>query len=88
MTRYEILVDYEDEYHIMETTLKRITMLAHQAVLFEKIKQKINEEEGDRIEKIAEILVNGSRNYVRPESELDRWINESEEELIGAEDED
>ena len=86
MTRYEVFV-HQDEYEVMETTMKRITMLAHQYVLFEKIKQKINEQEGERLEKIAEIVVNNSKSYIEPESDLDRGTEDSEDDLMGSEEE-
>ena len=50
-----------DFYDVMERRLMWMTMMAHKAVLFEKIKQKIEQQEGAKLEKIADLLIDASK---------------------------
>ena len=73
MTQYETCEGCcdSDFYGAMESRLMAMTFWAHKAVLFEKIKQRIDKEEGEKLEKIAELLVDASKN---------KWKNRQEAE--------
>ena len=49
MTEYEVCqCESGDIYDAMESRLMQMTFWAHKTVLFEKIKQKIEEQEGEK----------------------------------------
>lgn len=60
-----------DFYDVVEQRLMQMTFWAHKEVLFEKIKDKIEKEEGAKLEKIADLLVSASKEKAdkRQESE-------------------
>ena len=45
----------------MESQLMCMAYLAHRAILYEKIKQRIEHQEGEKLDKIAELLVEASK---------------------------
>lgn len=82
MTQYEVCAtSCSDSYDVMESRLMQMTYWAHKAVLFEKIKQKIEEQEGKKLEKIAELLVEASRNRLQNNKEASRRRDTLEEQL-------
>ncbi len=74
----------EDMYDLMEHRLMQMTFWAHKEVLFEKIKQKIEQQEGEKLEKIAELLVEASRNKMKRAQEADAKSGEMREKLKDA----
>ena len=77
----------EDMYDLMEHRLMQMTFWAHKEVLFEKIKQKIEQQEGEKLEKIAELLVEASRNKMKRAQEADAKTEEIKDKLREALDE-
>jgi len=77
----------EDMYDLMEHRLMQMTFWAHKEVLFEKIKQKIEQQEGEKLEKIAELLVEASRNRTKRAQEADAKTEEIKDKLREALDE-
>ncbi|MBI4162125.1 MAG: hypothetical protein HY513_00450 [Candidatus Aenigmarchaeota archaeon] len=65
-----------DFYDVMERRLMWMTMMAHKAVLFEKIKQKIEEKEGAKLDKIAGLLVEASKAREENERQTTRQIED------------
>ena len=65
----------------------QMTFWAHKEVLFEKIKQKIEQQEGEKLEKIAELLVEASRNRTKRAQEADAKTEEIKDKLREALDE-
>lgn len=51
----------EDFYDALEHRLMTMTFWAHKEVLFEKIKQEIEKQEGKKLEEIAKLLIDASR---------------------------
>ncbi|HLC76572.1 MAG TPA: hypothetical protein VJH04_00035 [archaeon] len=49
--------DSGDYYDFLEKKLMAMTFWAHKQVLFDKIKEKIAKEEGEKLDRIAELLV-------------------------------
>jgi hypothetical protein len=54
-----------DFYKFMEQKLMQMTFWAHKEVLFEKIKQKITETEGEKLDKIADLLVDAGKDKLK-----------------------
>ena len=65
-----------DFYDVMERRLMWMTMMAHKAVLFEKLKQKIEQQEGAKLEKIADLLVEASKAKDENEKQSNRQIED------------
>ena len=76
--RYEVCGESceESAYDAMESEMARMTLLAHKAALFERIKQKIEQEEGEKLDKIAALLVGESRSRMKEEREADKEYEE------------
>lgn len=66
----------EEVYDIMEHRLMQMAMMAHREVLFDKIKERIEKQEGEKLEKIAELLVESSRNSIN--SQINRHEKKKE----------
>lgn len=54
-------MESRDRYDIMEQRLMQMTFWAHKAALFERIKQKIEKEEGKELDKLADLLIANSK---------------------------
>ena len=83
---YEVCVENcncgeRDFYDVMESTLMRATYWAHKQVLFEKIKQEIEKQEGAKLEKIAQLLVEASQNRWKSEQDAEKKSEELKEKL-------
>ena len=65
----------------MENRLMQLTFWAHKTVLFEKIKQQIEKEEGKNLEKMAEILVQELKNRVEAGKNTEKSQGEFQEKL-------
>ena len=81
MSEYEICMancscSDKDFYDVMESKLMQMTYWAHKAVLYEKIKEQIEKQEGAKLQRIAELLVEASQN---------RWKDMKESENKGEE---
>jgi len=74
-------VEYEDSHDFLESRLMRMTFWAHKAVLFDKIKQKIEEQEGEKLDKIADLLVQASKEKWETEQETDKKRDEFSKKL-------
>lgn len=79
MTEYQVCVENcgcgsegADFYEVMESKLMQMTFWAHKEVLFEKIKDKIKEEEGDKLDKIADLLVEASNSKWKSRQEAEK----------------
>ena len=70
-----------DFYDVMERRLMWMTMMAHKAVLFEKLKQKIEQQEGAKLEKIADLLVEASKTREENEKQSSRQIEDFKEKF-------
>ena len=70
-----------DFYDIMEQRLMWMTMMAHKTVLFEKLKQKIEQQEGAKHEKIADLLVDASKASAEREKQSSRQIEDFKEKF-------
>jgi len=81
MTEYEVCQCESDVYDAMESRLMQMTFWAHKAVLFEKIKKKIEEQEGEKLEKIADILVEASRIRAKTGQEAEKDKQELNDKL-------
>lgn len=81
MSEYDICQCESDIYDTMESRLMQMTFWAHKAVLFEKIKQKIEEQEGEKLEKIADLLVEASRIRAKTEQEAEKNKQELKDKL-------
>lgn len=69
-----------DFYDALEARLMQMTYFAHKEVLFEKIKQKIQEQEGAKLDRIVDLLIESSKNN----SEIERQSEQRSEELQNA----
>ncbi|MBI2971824.1 MAG: hypothetical protein HYY37_05385 [Candidatus Aenigmarchaeota archaeon] len=78
---YELCMAEADFYDEMESRLMQMTLWAHKAVLFEKIKQKIEQQEGGKLDTIAELLVEASRNRLESERALEKSRDTFKEKL-------
>ncbi len=67
----------QSRYEIMEQRLMQMTFWAHKAALFEKIKEKIEKEEGKNLEQLADLLIQSSKE----ESESSKESEKKHEEL-------
>ncbi len=65
-----------DFYDFLESRLMFMSHLAHKSVLFEKIKKRIEQEEGDKLDKIAELLVQASKEKWESDIESDKKQDE------------
>lgn len=65
-----------DFYDFLESRLMFMTNLAHKSVLFEKIKKSIEQEDGEKLDKIAELLVQASKEKWESDIESDRKQDE------------
>ena len=77
----------EGFYDAMESRLMQMTFMAHKAVLFEKIRERIEKEEGEKLDRIAELLVEASQKgqqsdieSAKQSDELRRKLKETYEE--------
>ena len=70
-----------DFYDVMESRLMQMTFWAHKEVLYEKIKQQIEKQEGKKLEKIAELLVEASNSKLKTEREAEKKDDELMEKL-------
>ena len=88
MAEYEVQVDCScssrDFYDTMERRLMQMTYWAHKTVLFEKIKEQIEKQEGAKLEKIAELLVEASQNRWKSEQEAEKKHEELKDKLKDA----
>ena len=85
MTEYEVCCSSGnsdmDFYDMMERKLMAMTFLAHKELLFEKIKEQIEKQEGKKLEKIAELLVNASKEKMDATKEFGKKQDELREKL-------
>lgn len=70
-----------DFYDVMESRLMQMTFFAHKEVLYDKIKEQIEKQEGAKLEKIAELLVEASQVKMKSETELSKKRDELQEKI-------
>ena len=70
-----------DFYDEMERKLMVMTFWAHKEVLFDKIKERIENEEGEKLEKIASLLVDAWKNKIESGKETERKQEDFSEKL-------
>ena len=70
-----------DFYDIIQSRLMYMTMLAHKEVLFDKIKEQIEQQEGAKLEEIAKLLVNASKAKMKTNHDMERTDEELNEKL-------
>ena len=78
---YQCVGCSEDVYDAMEQKLMAMTFWAHKEVLFDKIKEKIAKEEGAKLEKIAELLVEAWKNKIGTKKETEKQQDDFSEKL-------
>lgn len=59
----------------------QMTFFAHKEVLFEKIKEQIEKKEGKKLETIAELLVDASKEQVNATKQIGRKQDEFSEKI-------
>ncbi|HLC46086.1 MAG TPA: hypothetical protein VJI67_04400 [archaeon] len=57
-------------YDVMERRMRYLTMAAYKEILYDKIKQKLERDEGKKIEELASLLVETSKDKLRDRSDL------------------
>ena len=70
-----------DVFDAVESRLMLMTYCAHRELLYEKIKERLEKEEGAKLDKIAELLVEASRNRWRSRQEFERKDDELKDKL-------
>lgn len=70
-----------DFYDEMERRLMAMTFWAHKEVLFDKIKERIEKEEGEKLEKIASLLVDAWKNKIETNKESEKSQEDFSEKL-------
>ena len=61
-----------DFYDMMERKLMAMTFWAHKQILFEKIKQKIEKTEGQKLDKLVDLVVEASKDEWKTDKEIDK----------------
>jgi hypothetical protein len=70
-----------DFYDVMERRLMQMTFWAHKELLFDKIKQKIQAEEGEKLDKLADLLIDASKSKWKSEQEMEKKREELRERI-------
>ena len=71
----------DDVYDMVEQKLMRMTFWAHKEVLFEKIKDQIEKQEGEKLENLAKLLVETSRERTQAGKTFDKKQEELREKI-------
>jgi hypothetical protein len=71
-------MDFSD---ILEAKLMQMTFWAHKEILFEKIKERIQKEDGEKLDKLADLLVQTSRNEWKSEQEREKKREDLREKI-------
>lgn len=70
-----------DFYDVMESKLMGMAFFAHKSALFERIKQRIEKQDGEKLDKIADLVVEATRNKFKTEQEAEKKHAELREKL-------
>lgn len=70
-----------DFYDAMERKLMDMVFYSHKSILFDKIRERIEKEEGPRLDKIADLVVETARTEFKNEQELDAKRAELREKM-------
>jgi hypothetical protein len=70
-------VEPRDKYDYLEDKLLQMTFWAHQKVLMDKIKAKIEKEEGAKLDRLADLLIQTSK----AETEHEKGSEKKRDEL-------
>ena len=61
-----------DRYDFLEAKLMHMTYWAHQQLLMEKLKEKIEKEEGTKLDKLADLLLQTSKTEMEEAKVTDK----------------
>lgn len=67
----EIIIDEDAEYGRAEDMLRGMVAAAYREVLYERIKKRIEETEGGKVDSMIDIILNSLENSVEPEFFID-----------------
>lgn len=70
-----------DFYDIMESRLMAMAFGAHKSILFDKIRERIEKTDGAKLDALADLLVEASRNKWKTEQEIEKKRAELREKL-------
>jgi len=70
-----------DFYDMMERRLVGMSFWAHKQILFDKIKQRIENEEGKKLDKLADLVVEISKSEWKSDKEIGKKHKELTEKL-------
>lgn len=73
--------DSYDFYEEMEEKLMGMAFFAHKSILFDKIRDRIEKEQGDKLDKIADLVVQASKEKFESEQEAEKKRAELMERL-------
>ena len=86
VTQYGVCVgsncsDYGDFYDAMAERMVQMTFWAHKAVLLEKLKQKIEEQDGKKLDELVDLLLEVSKSEQKSDKELEQKHEELREKI-------
>jgi uncharacterized protein (DUF305 family) len=58
-------VEARDRYDLMEQRFMQMTFWAHKAALFDKLKEKIEKQEGKELDQLADLLIANSKEEAK-----------------------
>jgi len=70
-----------DFQEVMEQKLIGITMAAHKSVIFDKLVKKIEEKQGEKLDELAEVLVNASIEHHKSQQDASEKHDELRKKL-------
>ena len=70
------------EYEALEERLVYMTMLAHKQALFDRIKQKIEQEEGEKLDRLAGLLVEASRKARKGAKDSEKLMEDLKDGIV------
>jgi hypothetical protein len=70
-----------DFYDVMESKMMEMAFAAHKTVLFEKIKERIEKLDGEKLDALADLVVEASRTKWKTEQEAAKKRAELREKL-------
>ena len=70
-----------DFYEAMEAKLMSMAFFAQKSALFERIRDRIEKEEGAKLDKMADLVVDAARNRFKDQQEADRKRAELREKI-------
>jgi hypothetical protein len=74
-------IEAMDRYDYLEERLLQMTFMAHQKVLMDKIKAKIEKEEGQKLDKLADLLIQTSKAEIEQVKGAEKKRDELKDKL-------